>query len=265
MNIMQVYTLYISPILDVLFLTVLFYLIYKVLVRTQAAQLLRGIFVLLFIYAIAFILRLNTVLWLLNAIAPSLLIGIVILFQPELRKIFMKMGQREWLRPGSSSRHSQIDAIVNAATIMSAKRRGMLVVFARKSDMSEIMASGTRINADITSSLFQTIFEFDTTLHDGAVVVQNGRLLSAGCVLKLSEQQDISKSFGTRHRAALGTAETSDAVVLVVSEESGALSLAYDSKLYYDLDPQLIINRLEVLLGIKASSRDLEYIEGENE
>lgn len=265
MSLGNVYTYYVSPVLDIIFLTVIFYLLYRVLAKTQAAQLLRGLFVLLFVYAIAFVFRLNTVLWILNTVAPSLLIGVVILFQPELRKIFLKMGQREWFASGGSSRFSQIDAIMNAAMIMSAKRRGMLVVFVRKSDMSEVMATGTRVNADISSSIFQTIFEFDTALHDGAAIVQNGRLMMAGCVLKLSEQQDISKSFGTRHRAALGTAETSDAVVLVVSEESGALSLAYDSKLYYDLEPSVITARLEVLLGVKSAVRDNEYSEVESE
>lgn len=265
MSLGNVYTYYVSPVLDIIFLTVIFYLLYRVLAKTQAAQLLRGLFVLLFVYAIAFVFRLNTVLWILNTVAPSLLIGVVILFQPELRKIFLKMGQREWFASGGSSRFSQIDAIMNAAMIMSAKRRGMLVVFVRKSDMSEVMATGTRVNADISSSIFQTIFEFDTALHDGAAIVQNGRLMMAGCVLKLSEQQDISKSFGTRHRAALGTAETSDAVVLVVSEESGALSLAYDSKLYYDLEPTVITARLEVLLGVKSAVRDNEYSEVESE
>lgn len=265
MSLGNVYTYYVSPVLDIIFLTVIFYLLYRVLAKTQAAQLLRGLFVLLFVYAIAFVFRLNTVLWILNTVAPSLLIGVVILFQPELRKIFLKMGQREWFASGGSSRFSQIDAIMNAAMIMSAKRRGMLVVFVRKSDMSEVMATGTRVNADISSSIFQTIFEFDTALHDGAAIVQNGRLMMAGCVLKLSEQQDISKSFGTRHRAALGTAETSDAVVLVVSEESGALSLAYDSKLYYDLEPTVITARLEVLLGVKSAVRDNEYSEVKSE
>lgn len=261
MSWVNLYSYYVSPALDIIFLTVIFYLVYRVLAKTQAAQLLRGLFVLLFLYAIAFVLRLNTVLWILNMVAPSLLVGVVILFQPELRKIFLKMGQREWFASGGSSRFSQIDAIINAAMIMSAKRRGMLVVFVRKSDMSEIMATGTRLNADISSSIFQTIFEFDTALHDGAAIVQNGRLMVAGCVLKLSEQQDISKSFGTRHRAALGTAETSDAVVLVVSEETGALSLAYDSQLYYDLEPSVITSRLESLLGNKASARDAGYSE----
>ena len=265
MSLGNVYTYYVSPVLDIIFLTVIFYLLYRVLAKTQAAQLLRGLFVLLFVYAIAFVFRLNTVLWILNTVAPSLLIGVVILFQPELRKIFLKMGQRGWFASGGSSRFSRVGAIMNAAMIMSAKRRGMLVVFVRKSDMSEVMATGTRVNADISSSIFQTIFEFDTALHDGAAIVQNGRLMMAGCVLKLSEQQDISKSFGTRHRAALGTAETSDAVVLVVSEESGALSLAYDSKLYYDLEPSVITARLEVLLGVKSAVRDNEYSEVKSE
>lgn len=257
------YSHYISPVLDIVFLAVLFYLVYKVLVKTQAAQLLRGLFVLIFIYAIAFLFRLNTLLWLLNNLAPSLLIGVFILFQPELRKIFLKMGQQDWFTVRSGSSHSQIDAVVNAAVLMSSKRRGMLVVFVRKGDMTDILATGTRINADISSSILQTIFEFDTALHDGAAIVQNAKIVSAGCVLPLSDQQDISKSFGTRHRAALGTAENTDAVILVVSEESGALSLAYDSKLYYDLEPDTVTKRLETLLGVKSSALEPEYAEVE--
>lgn len=265
MSLVNFYVNYISPILDVLFLAVLFYFIYTVLAKTQAAQLLRGLFLLLVVYAIAFVFRLNTLLWLLNNLAPSLLIGIFVLFQPELRKIFLKMGQQEWFNSDANSRHSQIDAVVNAAMKMSECKRGMLVVFVRKSDMSEIIASGTKINADVSLTMLQTIFEFDTALHDGAAIIQNGKVVSAGCVLPLSDQQDISKSFGTRHRAALGTAETTDAIVLVVSEESGALSLAYDSKLYYDLEPSVIINRLEVLLGVKSASLEVEYGELESE
>lgn len=263
MSLINMYNHYLSPVLDVVFLAALFYLIYKVLAKTQAAQLLRGLFVLLLIYALAFVLRLNTLLWLLSNIVPSLLIGVFVLFQPELRKIFLKIGQQEWFNVREGAQHSQIDAVVKAALLMSEKRRGMLVVFIRKSDMSEILATGTRINADISASILQTIFEFDTALHDGAALVQNGKILAAGCFLHLSDQQDISKSFGTRHRAALGTAETSDAVVLIVSEESGALSLAYDSKLYYDLDAAVITKRLESLLGVKPTVFEMEYSEVE--
>jgi diadenylate cyclase len=109
------------------------------------------------------------------------------------------------------------------------------VVFPRRVNIKNIIDTGTRLNAEISSSLIVTVFEFDTPLHDGAMIIQNGRIVAAGCFLPLSEQQDIRKSFGTRHRASLGMSEQSDAVVLVVSEETGAISLAFDGKLYYDL------------------------------
>jgi diadenylate cyclase len=124
----------------------------------------------------------------------------------------------------------------------------MLVVFPRKINIKNIIDTGTRMNAEISSSLIVTVFEFDGPLHDGAMVIQNGRIAAAGCFLPLSEQQDIRKSFGTRHRAALGMSEQSDAVILVASEETGAISLAYDTKLYYDLSPLEVTRKLKELL-----------------
>jgi diadenylate cyclase len=124
----------------------------------------------------------------------------------------------------------------------------MLVVFPRRINIRNVVETGTRLNADISSSLIVTVFEFDTPLHDGAMIIQNNRILAAGCFLPLSEQQDIKKSFGTRHRAALGMSEQSDAVILVASEETGAISLAYDARLYYDLSPIEVTRKLRELL-----------------
>ena len=131
----------------------------------------------------------------------------------------------------------------------------MLVIFTRQDNLKEIIEnpSATQLNAEISSQLLITIFEHDTPLHDGAVVIGNGRIIAAGCYLPLTKQQDISKSFGTRHRAALGIAEETDVVVLIASEESGALSLAYDSKLYYNLTVDDIKSELTHLLKIKTA------------
>ena len=134
----------------------------------------------------------------------------------------------------------------------------MLVVFIRQNTLKDISETGTRLNADLSSSLLVTIFGHDTPLHDGAVIIQGGRIIAAGCFLPLSEQQDIRKTFGTRHRAALGLSEETDAVILIVSEETGAISLAYDSKLYYDLTSVEITRQLENLLDSGADVSPIE-------
>ena len=123
-----------------------------------------------------------------------------------------------------------------------------------------ITDTGTRLNAELSSSLIVTVFGHDTPLHDGAVVIQGGRIVSAGCFLPLSEQQDIRKTFGTRHRAALGLSEETDAVIMIVSEETGAMSLAYDSKLYYDLTSAEVTKQLESLLDLGQESGGEESV-----
>jgi diadenylate cyclase len=254
----------IQPVLDISILAVLLYMGYRILVKTQAIQLLKGAISLLIIYAIAFILRLNTLLWLLNILAPGLLIGVAIVFQPELRKIFLKIGQSDWLRIGKHSKHSHLDSVLTAAEILSNRRRGMLAVFTRRNGLKDIAETGTRLNAELSSSLLVTIFGHDTPLHDGASIIQGGKIVAAGCFLPLSEQQDIRKTFGTRHRAALGLSEETDAVVLIVSEETGAISLAYDSKLYYDLTSAEITRQLENLLDLGSESGALEDLGNDN-
>lgn len=248
----------VQAVLDIFVLAFLLYMAYKILVQTQAVQLLKGAISLLIIYAIAFLLKLNTLLWILNTLAPGLLIVVAIIFQPELRKIFLKIGQSDWLRMNKRAQHSHLDSVLTAAEILSKRRRGMLVVMVRKNTLKDIAETGTRLHADLSSSLLVTIFGHDTPMHDGAVIIQGGKLMAAGCFLPLSEQQDIRKTFGTRHRAALGMSEETDAVVLVVSEETGALSLAYDSKLYYDLSEVEIRRQLEKLLdlGIDVSASE---------
>ena len=244
----------IQPFLDITILAFILYSAYGILVKTQAIQLLKGAIYILIVYAIAFLLKLNTLLWLLNILAPGLLIGIAIVFQPELRKIFLKIGQSDWLRLGKRSKHNHLDSVLTAAEILSNRRRGMLAVFIRRNNLKDIVETGTRLNADLSSSLLVTIFGHDTPLHDGAAIIQGGRIVAAGCFLPLSEQQDIRKTFGTRHRAALGLSEETDAVVMIVSEETGAMSLAYDSKLYYDLTSAEITRQLEGLLDLGSES-----------
>ena len=255
---------WVNPFLDIFILAFLLYSIYGILVKTQAAQLFKGIVTLFMIYAAAFVLNLETLLWILNALAPGLVVGVAIIFQPELRKIFLKIGQSDLFTIGKRSKRSYIDAVVSSAEKLSSYKRGMLVVVIRKNTLKDIVESesGTRLDARISSGLLVTIFGHDTPLHDGAVVVHGGTILAAACYLPLSEQQDIRKTFGTRHRAALGIAEQTDAVVVIVSEETGAMSLAYDSKLYYDLSSSELTRQLETLLDVSDESSGQE---GKNE
>jgi diadenylate cyclase len=211
-------------------------------------QMVKGAGFLVLVYVIAYLFKLNTLQWVLNIIGPGLFIAVAIVFQPELRKIIMRLGQGNFFHPDTKPNIGQLDAVITAAELLSRQRRGMLVVFPRKTNIKNVIETGTRINAEITSSLIIAIFQFDGPLHDGAMIIQNGKIVAAACLLPLSEQQDILKSFGTRHRASLGMSEQSDAVVLIVSEETGAISIAFDSKLYYDLSTIEITRKLRELL-----------------
>lgn len=249
---------YIRPVLDIGVLAFILYKMYGLIVKTQSLQIIKFGFMILTAYVIALILNLSMLLWLLNLLAPGVLIGFAIVFQPELRKIIFKLGQTQWFKLRRRTKHASIDSVLIAAEMLSKQKRGMLAVFTRKTSLKDIMDTGTYLNADLTSSLLVTIFGHDTPLHDGAAIIQDGRITAAGCFLPLSEQYDIRKTFGTRHRAALGVSEETDAVVLIVSEESGAISLAYDSHLHYDLTMEQLTSTLETLLDITAGSADRE-------
>lgn len=241
----------ILPGLDILLLAYLIYKGYQILVQTRAVQLVKGAFFMVLMYAVAFLLNLKTLLWLINLLAPSLVIGLAIIFQPELRKIFTRIGQGTLFNFNHSTRSVELDAVISAAEVLAYRKRGALVVFIRSVGQKNIIETGTRLNADLSSALLITIFGHDTPLHDGAVVVSGSKIAAAGCFLPLSEQLDVRRSFGTRHRAALGLVEESDAVVLVVSEETGAISLAYDANLHYDLSIDEVKRRIRELLHLQ--------------
>ena len=245
---------FIRPILDIGFLVFILYKTYKIIVKTNSIQIVITAIIVLIAYACAVLFKLETLSWLFNLLAPGLIIAFAIVFQPELRKLFLRLGQNHWVAPSHRSKNESIDAVLTAADYLSKVKRGMLVVFIRHSQMDDHMSSGTKLNADLSSNLLQTIFEYDTACHDGAVFIQGDKIIAAGCFLPLSERYDIKKSFGTRHRAALGLSEVTDAVILVVSEETGAISLAYDSNLYYDLSAAEITRILGNLLTGSSDS-----------
>lgn len=253
---------FLSPALDIALLGFILYRAYLILFQTRAIPLIRGMALVGFVYVISVLLRLETMVWVMNLLAPGVLVGLAIVFQPELRKIFTQIGQGGWFAPQSRPQSHHVDSVLNALEVLAGMRRGALIVFGRKVGLRHILDRGTMLDAELSSSLLLTIFAYDTALHDGGVVILGGKISAAGCFFPLSEQTNIKKSFGTRHRAALGLAEESDAVVLIASEETGALSLAYDGALHYDLPAAEIRRRLKNLLDFKDQDERQEAAVG---
>lgn len=242
---------YIRPVAEIGIMAWLFYRFYEAVALTKASHMLRLALYYLAFFAVCYVLRFSTILWVLRQLFAPYLVFLFLLYQPELRRSFAqgKSLYSRRFRMGTMTNGDQIDSILTACEVLTSKRRGALIVFPRRLAIRSIIESGTRLNADLSSALILTVFDHDTPLHDGAMIIQGDRIVAAGCYLPLSEQTDIRKSFGTRHRAALGLAEESDAVVIVVSEETGAISLTYNANLYYDLKAPTVKRMLLALFS----------------
>ena len=254
--------------LDFVLLFLLIYEVFRLLRRTNSLQVLKSAVIIGLAGLIVSGLKLPILSWLIRKLGPSILVAFVIIFQPEIRKIIVKMGNINFfaLRGKKSAKYTEekITSVLDAAEELSRitesqpKSRGMLLVFLRGDPMAKIVnddsdLNGEELNADISKNLLVTIFKYDTPLHDGACIIQDNKIVRAGSHLPLSEHYDIKKStFGTRHCAALGASEKSDAIALVVSEETGYISLAYDGRLYYNLKRKEIEQILNQLLGGKT-------------
>ncbi len=242
---------WVIALVDIIALATIIYFLVSILKKTHATQLVTGVFFLGALYIGAVILNLSTVLWIIKQLGFVIVIVVVIVFQPEIRKVFSRIARTGFFRKGSEDDALEINVIIEAAEMCREQKRGALIVFERNVSIKNIADTGTKIDGEISTSLICSIFLFDTPLHDGAIIIQNGRIVAAGCYLPLSEQADIKKTFGTRHRAALGASENSDAVILVVSEETGAFSLAYEANLSYDLSVSELRKGLRELLENK--------------
>ena len=218
---------------DLIDILVIAYIIYKAigfLRETRAGQLVKGIAILLAVYVIADWWKLAILKWTLSKVMGTAIIAAAVIFQPELRRILEKVGRTNFrggkLLDGEESAVSNcIDNVSRAAGTMQEKKIGALIVFERKTQLGEIINTGTVIDAEPSVSMVNNIFFPKSPLHDGAMIVRDGRLYAAGCILPLTQREDISMQLGTRHRAAIGMTENSDAVVLVVSEETGIISI----------------------------------------
>jgi len=224
-------------ILDILIVATVLYLILKWVRRTQAWVLVRGIIFIAIIAILAQIFNLATVQWIVRDTMAMGLVVIVILFQPELRKVLEQLGRGQYLFPlkneteqNTHSTEQTIDEIINAVQVLSATNTGALIVMEQEIDLRSHEESGTKLDAQVSAQLLLNIFEKNAPLHDGAVIIRNNRLSSASCILPLTAEV-LDPSIGTRHRAAIGMSEISDARIVIVSEETGTVSLVVDGKL----------------------------------
>ncbi len=243
---------YLRMLVEVAVLTFVIYRFYLAIADTKATEVLGILFSLIVIYLLCVVLGLDVLSTIMQAMIVPFLMILCVFYHPELRRAFSSsFARKSRLFRGQQTTADQIDSILNACNILVEKKRGALIVFPRHTDIQSILESGTKLNADLSSTLILTIFDHDTPLHDGACVIQGGRITYAACYLPLSEQRNIKATFGTRHRASLGLAEESDAVILVVSEETGAISLSYNANIYYDLSSDTIKKTLLKLLSYR--------------
>ncbi len=225
----------ISSILDILTVSVLIYYMILWIQKTRAWFVVKGLALILSISVFAYVLKLYTVTWIISKTINVGLLAVVVLFQPEIRKALETIGRNSFDFAGNSTKTHNVtakilDEIIIACTQMGKVRTGALIVLKQDISLSDYESTGIQIDSIVTSQLLMNIFEDKTPLHDGAVIINNGRIAAASCILPLTDRQ-IGQELGTRHRAAVGISEKTDAYVFVVSEETGAISIAKDGKL----------------------------------
>jgi diadenylate cyclase len=258
-----------AEIVDVAVIALILYYVLRLVRGTQGTQILVGLVVLALVGALATTFNLILLSWLFRNGAGLLAIAIIVIFQPELRRAADQLGRLGHIgRPlsaFSTPQYSQaISETIRAAERLSAKRTGALIAFERDVGLEDYAATGVRINGEISAEVLQSIFYPNSPLHDGAVIVRGNRILAAGCLLPLPEEGTVRERLGTRHRAALGLSLASDALVLVVSEETGTISVIEEGKITRNLDADGLRRRVSVKVPARlvSANRMLGFLNG---
>lgn len=239
----------VTDAVDILLVAFVVYKIMKFILETRAEQIFKGILLLILVTVLSDIFNLHTLNWLCKGAVALGAVAILIVFQPELRRALEIIGRGKFVKGSMTKTEKEenkiiVRTIVNAIKTMSREKTGALIVFERDTMLEDIAETGTILDAKISEQLLGNIFYEGSPLHDGAVIISEGVIYAAGCVLPLSKRQDLSKSLGTRHRAGLGITENSDALVIIVSEETGIISLAEDGVLERFLDAKAVEKKL---------------------
>lgn len=249
-------------VIDVLEIVILAFVIYHVALwikNTRAWTLLKGIIVLLACYVIAYILGMNVIVWIFERTISIGITALMIVFHPELRRALEELGQKNivsTLIPFDDTRNQNerfsersINEIVKATVEMAKVKTGALIIIEKDIDLSEYERTGIELDSTISSQLLINIFEHNTPLHDGAVIIRGDRIVSATCYLPLSDNMGLSKELGTRHRAGVGISEVTDSLTIIVSEETGRISVAVGGKLLRNIDGDLLKKKLTEMQG----------------
>ncbi len=243
---------------DIALVSFILYRLFLLIRGTRAVQLLRGLLFLLVAYLISSALQLHTITWLVQSTATMIIVAIPVVFQPELRRALALLGQGElfggelWVSSKVSNPQRVIDEIVSAARHLASRKIGALIIIERQTGLQEFIETGRAINGEISAELLASLFNTASPLHDGAVILRGDRIAAAGALLPLSEsiKRSSRRPIGTRHRAALGLTETTDALAVVVSEETGAISVAREGQLQRFLTDDELRAQLEILYQI---------------
>lgn len=225
------------PAIEIGIIWVVIYYLFRLIQGTRAVQVLAGMIIFAVIFQLAGLLKLTTIHWVFTKLFAFGMIAFLILFQPELRRALARLGQTT-IWGGFFQKGGLYDEVIKACEVMSKNRTGALIAIEREVGLKNYIESGIIIDAHISEELIRTIFERGTPLHDGAIIMQGGRVASCGSLLPLTQNPNVSKTLGTRHRAAIGLTEETDAVCIVISEETGRMSLGVHGKLTEGLDGQ---------------------------
>ncbi|HBC92371.1 MAG TPA: TIGR00159 family protein [Pelotomaculum sp.] len=248
-----------SSVIDIAIVAFVMYRLMLLIKGTRAVQLIKGLIVLLGLTALSSLFNLNTANWLLRQAMTALVVALPVVFQPELRRALEKLGRGRFLSTNTIN-HGEVDPsgviaeICRAATLLSKNKMGALIVLQRETGLEEYIDTGVKIDGVVSAEFLVNIFIPKTPLHDGAVVIRGERVAAAACFLPLSENPYLTSDLGSRHRAGIGITEHSDAVAVIVSEETGSVSLAVEGDLTRYLDEASLMDRLSSLLNLKTGS-----------
>jgi len=238
-------------LVDILLVAFILYQIILLIKGTIAVRLLVGLTGLFLFYFFSQLFGLQTLYWILDSFFGAILLVLVVIFQHDIRRALSSMGRGSFVREREEGGSELVEELVTATDVLSKKKVGALIVVEREIEVENHLEVGTQIDAKVTSELITSIFLPYSPIHDGAVIIEKEKLTKAGCFLPLSRNPELSKALGTRHRAAIGLTEITDAVVLVVSEETGAVSLACDGKITRDIDQNTLRKMLKKLIHLK--------------
>ncbi len=244
-----VYSLRVQDAIDILLIAFVIYRIMDLIRGTRAVQMLIGLAVVFLGFVSSQYFGLYTLNWILDNFLSSILLVIVVIFQDDIRRALTQVGSRPFFGRERGIQQEELEEIVRAAVNLTSKRIGALIAFQREVGLNQYVEVGTRLDARVSKELITSIFIPSSPIHDGALIIHEGRMIAAGCFLPLTTNPHVSKTLGTRHRAAIGLTEETDAIVIVISEEEGAISLVREGRITRDVDAGTLRSTLQKLLS----------------